>query len=866
LADGASSEERERWNRIKALFLDALERPASERSAFVRRAAVGDEGLRQEVESLLASEAAAVDFAEVPAAALLGGLVLPEPEAARLPPGTQLGPYEIDEFVAAGGMGAVYRARHRVLGREVAIKTVNSGLGDDGARRRLIREARHAAVLSHPHICAVYDVGEAGGVPFIAMEFVHGRTLTAILRQAVPPLREALDYGVQITEALQHAHDHGIVHRDLKSSNVIIDAEGRAIVLDFGLARRVPTADGPPSHEQTITIPDALAGTLSHMAPEVLRGERADARSDVWSLGVLLYELLTGELPFTGRTPFETSSAILGESPRSMRGRVPLGLRLVVERCLRKDPTERYQRAADVGAALEAIRRRRAWPLVGRLLVAARQRTIAASAVTGLVVLALILGRNSLNDALRARFARSVPTVAVLPLENATGDPQAAYYAEGIAEALIWQLGAASEARVLSRASTRRVAATTRAVKEVAAQLGADVVVEGVLRRATDRIEIDVSLVRPADGRVLWSDSYARDARDVLALEADIVRAIAVAVQLTLRPGVRERLAAVRAVSPDVYEAYLKGRYEWNKRTPESLRAAIAHFTRATELDPTYAPAHAALADCFNQLGTQMVGTGSPREFRPRAAAEAIKALQIDPLSAEAHAALGYVWHYEWRWADAEREFRRAIELNPNYALARIWYANFLMSRLRMKEALEQVAVGRELDPLSLVVNTNVGWILTVAGRPLDAIAQLRQTLALDSTYLQARWRLAIALTYAGRYTEALDQARRLVAASDTAPPALALLANVYAHAGMRDSARVVLDALLARRTRRYVPTGSIAGVFAVLGDVPQTMTWLERAFDERSNLIAYLGSDPDYVALRGDPRFEALLTRAGLK
>jgi len=256
-----------------------------------------------------------------------------------------------------------------------------------------------------------------------------------------------------------------------------------------------------------------------------------------------------------------------------------------------------------------------------------------------------------------------------MPLENATGDPRADYYAEGITDALIAQLGAASDVRVFSRASTTRAARTAKTVTEIGAQLGANVIVRGALRRSSERITIDVRLVRPSDGSVLWSETYERNAREVLALEADVVRGLAGAIQLTLKPAARERLATIRAVSPDVYEAYLKGRYEWNKRTPKSLQLAIEHFTRAVELDPTYAPAHAALADCFNQLGTVMVGTGSPREYRPRAAAEAIKALQIDPYSAEAHAALGYVWHYELRWADAEREFRRAIELNPSYSL-----------------------------------------------------------------------------------------------------------------------------------------------------------------------------------------------------
>jgi serine/threonine-protein kinase len=860
------SDELERWGRVKAVFLAALERPDAERSAFVAQACAGDAALKAEIESLLATDEAAADFCETPAAGLLRAELPNGSESPqRLPAGSRLGAYEILAFIAAGGMGEVYRARHTLLGRQVAIKTVGAQISDDAARRRLIREAKHAAVLAHPNICAIYEVGEADGVPFIVMEYVDGRPLSEIVREGAPPLRVSLEFGIQIAGALEHAHQHGIVHRDLKSSNVVINAEGRPKVLDFGLARRLPGDAGGPSRESTVTAHDALAGTLSHMAPEVLRGERADARSDVWALGVLLYELATGELPFKGRTPFETSSAILGEPARPMNPRVPLALRLVIERCLVKDPGGRYQRARAVLDALDAIKRRRAWPLLGPLLISARRRTLYVAAAGLVLVPALGIVGGRLRAEFEAGFVRRVSTLALLPVENATGDPSADYYADGITDALIAQLGAATDVRVLSRASTARIARSAKTVTELGAQLGADAVVQGALRRASERIAIDVRLVRPSDGSTLWSESYERNARDVLALEADVVRALAAAIQLALRPAARERLATVRAVSPDVYEAYLKGRYEWNKRTPTSLQLAIEYFTRAVELDPTYAPAHAALADCFNLLGTVNVGTGSPQEFRPRAAAEAIKALQIDPHSAEAHAALGYVWHYDWRWTDAEREFRRAIELNPSYSMARIWYANLLMSRSRMKEAVEQVFAARDLDPFSLIVNTNVGWVLDRAGRHDEAIAHLRQTIALDSEYVQARWRLAQTFTSVGRFAEALEQGSRLVTLSDSSLPALARFATISARAGRRDEARALLGHLLDRSRHQYVPPASIAEAFVALGDLDAALAWYEKAFAERSNAIAYL-DHPDNAPLQRDPRFQALRARAGLK
>jgi serine/threonine-protein kinase len=784
----------------------------------------------------------------------------------RLAPGTNLGLYEIREFIAAGGMGEVYRARHTVLGREVAIKIILGHTADESARRRLIREAKNAAVLTHPNVCTIHEVGDCDEGPFIVMQHVAGRPLNAVIRDGPLGLDDILSCAIQIADALEHAHGHGVIHRDLKSSNVVVSSEGRPIVLDFGLAKRLPTSGTAESSEPTVTGHDGPAGTLSHMPPEVLLGGQADTRSDIWAFGVLLYELATGELPFTGRTPYETSSAILGEPPRPIGTRVPLALRLVIERCLAKNPDRRYQRAQDVRTALDAIRRRRAWPLVGRLLISARRRTLYAIGAALVLTVSLGLVGNAVLRRVRGFSGGSVSTFAVLPLENATGNHDFDYYANGITDALVAQLGAASDVRIISPASALRAAAGARTPSDAARQLGADAVLRGAVGRTANRVQVDVHLVQAGTGRILWSDRFERDARDVLALEADVVRGLAEAVRLTLRADARDRLATVRAVNPSAYEEYLKGQYEWNSRTPRSLQLAIDHFSRAIELDPTYAPAHAALADCYNQLGTVIVGAGSPQDFRPRAAAEAIKALQLDPYSAEAHAALGYVHHYNWEWSDAEKEFRRAIDLNPSYSLVRIWYANLLMSRNRMSEAVKQALAARDLDPFSLIVNTNVGWVLDFAGRHDDAVRHLEQTLALDSGYVQARWRLTDALMHAGRIAEAIEQGNRVVNMSGRSASALGLLADVYARADNRERARTILQELLARSHGEYIPPGTIGGVYAALGEPDAALTWLERAFAERSNSMAYLLANPENAPLRGDPRFHSMLIRVGLQ
>jgi TolB-like protein/Tfp pilus assembly protein PilF/predicted Ser/Thr protein kinase len=859
-ADG-SSRQPERWARVKALFLEALEYSEPERFAFLVGATGEDADLRKEVEALLASDAEAGSFCELPAADLLGTFEREE-SPSRLAPGTRLGAYEITGFIAAGGMGAVYRARHTVLGREVAIKTVSpSAIVGTPVRRRLIREARHASLLAHPHICGIHDVGEADGLPFIVMEYISGRSLSAIVRDHLPPLSMALKYASDVAAALEHAHERGVIHRDLKSANIVVNENDCAIVLDFGLARHLPDRVGQPCPDSTLTI-DAFAGTLSHMAPELLRGERADARSDIWSFGVLLYELLTGELPFSGRTQFETSSAILADPPKPLSARIPLALRLIVERCLIKDPRGRYASAHEVREAINAVRRRRTWLLLGPLLILTRRRTLYTALVAVLGIIALAIG----GARLRAAFAaQRLGALAVLPLENATGDPAAIYYADGVTDAIIAQLGAVSDLRIFSRGSATRVADATTSASEIGSRLGADVIVRGRLRRPNDSVAVDVKVVRSSDGRTLWSGSYQRAARDVLTVEAEVVRGVANAIRATLPSAARDRLMSARAVSPEVYEAYLKGRYEWNQRTPGSLQRAIDYFKQAADLDPTYAPAHAGLADCYNQLGSVMVQGGSPTAYRPLAAAEAIKALQIDPYSAEAHAALGYVWHYDLRWVDAERELRRAIELNPNSALARIWYANLLMSRRRMKEATEQVYAARDLDPFSLVVNTNVGWVLFYAGRRAEAITQLEQTLALDSTYVQARMRLVGALLVARRLAEAREQAQHLLTAHDSVQT-LGMMASWQAYAGRRDSARALVNELIARASHQYVSPASIALLLGQLGDFDSALTWLEKAFAEKSNAIAYLAVEPTWDPYRGDPRFKSLIARAGLE
>jgi eukaryotic-like serine/threonine-protein kinase len=863
------------WARVKAVFLEALDQPEADRSTFLAQACDGNEWVRQEVQSLLASDRAAGSFCETSAASLLqqSESAIPSP-GPRLQAGSRLGAYEIVALLGAGGMGEVYRARDTRLRRDVAIKTIGLRSPDATARAHLLREARHTSTLRHPNICTVYEIAESDDLPYIVMEYVDGRSLSEIRRERQPGPAEAIAYGIQIADALEHAHQHGIVHRDLKSSNVVVDRSGRAIVLDFGLARMLPEAATTSTADPTLTTRYALAGTLSYMAPEALLGRRADARSDVWAIGVLLYEMATGALPFDGRTAFEMSSAIIGEPQRPLPRSVPLALRLVIGRCLVKDPAGRYQHAAEVGDALDVIRRNRVWPLVGRLLIAGRLRQTQgrhrriARTVAGLAVIAVLpLVAPDLLRRLHVRSgAPSVSAIAVLPLENIGGDPDARYLVDGVTDSLVAQIGELGAARVISRSSTERLVRAGKTPREIGQALGAGAIVGGTLRRVGDRVDIMIRLTDAASGRMLWSDEFERAEREILVLQAAIVRALADGVQATLHPDVRERLTMVRAVEPRAYEAYLKGRFHWNHRTQQSLQLAIEQFARAVELDATFAPAHAALADCYNLLASVLVGGGSPRVYRPLAAAEAVKALQIDPDSAEAHAALGFVRHYDWRWEEAEREFRRAIELNPNYPLPRVWYAQMLSSRGRFDEALREAYIGRELDPFSLIMNTNVGWMLDLAGRHEEAVAHLTRTLELDPDYPQVHKRLSDALANVGRLDAALQHARRFVELTNRSPWSVGMVAELHARAGDRNVARALVKELVDMARRQYVPPDAADAAYMALGEHDAALDSLEKGYEERSNQIAFIAVLPVYAPIRSHPRFQSLLERSGLR
>jgi serine/threonine-protein kinase len=837
----------ERWTQVKVVFTEAVALETGSRDAFLASRCVGDAELRGLVDRLLSAHAGAGDFIE---ASPVQGLAADVAALGRFS-GTSRGPYRLGRRVGSGGMGEVYDSVDGRTGQRVAIKV----LTDNGAAaaRRLTREAHHASALDHPGICQVYEVSDDEAGPFIAMEFVDGIVVSDAVPESGFDASRATQLARQLADAVAHAHAHGIIHRDLKCANLMLTADGRLKVLDFGLARRLPANVETAVSAASLTDAGAIAGTLSYLPPEVLRGERADARSDVWAFGIVLHELLTGRRPFEGRTPFELTSAVLREPVPAMPPRVPAGLRVICDNCLAKDPSDRYQ---DGGELLLALRAHESGARVPRRTRSQRSVRVAALG-TALALAAVIIGFVQIGR--DAPPPAAVRSIAVLPLE---GTPD--YFADGVTDALITRLGTIDTLRVLSRTSSARYDGRA-SLATIRHDLQADAVIRGSVERSGDDVRLTLELVDVATGRQVWRNTVTRRANEVLALENDVAREIVERLGVSITSAQQTTLRVARAVDPVMYEAYLKGRFHWNKRTAESLQQAVTFFRSAIERDPTYAPAHAALADCYNQLGTVMLGASSPREMRPRAKAEAIAAIQADESLAEAHATLGYVSHYDWDWATAEREFRRAIELNPNLALAHTWYANYLASRLRLSEAIAEARRAEELDPFSLAVVTNVGWTLAQARRPDDAIAAFRRALALDPTYVQARWRLGSELAVIGRFDEAIAEMRKVVEMTRRSPSSLAFLAQSYASAGRRTEASDLINELLSLSRTTYVSPVSLYGVYFMLGDRDSGFAWAEKALEERSNGVVYMAVDRYFDDVRNDPRYRQIVKRVGL-
>jgi TolB-like protein/Tfp pilus assembly protein PilF len=781
--------------------------------------------------------------------------------------GARLGPYEVLAPLGAGGMGEVYRALDTRLDREVAVKVLPERLAQDPtALSRFEREAKVLAALSHPNVLTILDFGKQDGIAYAVMELLEGETLRTRLLRSRMSWREAAELGFELADGLAAAHSRGIVHRDLKPENVFVTSSGRTKILDFGLARRgefVKPADDARGTVTQPTEPGAVLGTVGYMAPEQVSGLAADARSDIFALGCVLYELVTGARPFAGRTGAEILAAILRDEPvdPSRFGKeLPAELVGVIRHCLEKKPDQRFQSARDLAFALKRI-------LAGEGVTVrslrADRRTRRNVLVAGGAIVVLLAGVVVLRRGGFPGAGSSVHSLAVLPLQNLSGDAAQDFFVDGMTEELIANLAKVEDLRVISRMSVMQYKGTKTPLSRIAKELNVDSIVEGSVFRSGQRVRITVQLVNAASGRNLWAESYEKDLTDVLAAQADAARAIVGEIKVRLSPEEGRRLAKVRPVDPEAYDAYLKGRFYWAKFTSEDYPTAIEFFQKAIEEDPTYAPAYAGLAHAYRAMAFE--GLIPPAEGLPKAEAATRKAQALDDTLPEVHFVLGMNRLARWDFEGCLVELRKALAASPHDALIQRFYAQTFSRQGRWEEAITEGKRAQELDPLSVEMNLGLGSIFYYAGQYEKAIDQYRKTIELDPKDARLRDFLAEVYARKGMYREAIAETQEYLSLSGDDEAAEELGRDFASHGyqpAMEALRRKTLAFLEEAAKYAYVSSLHFAALHAKIGDKDEAFAWLEKAFAERQPWLGQLRVDPQFESLRSDPRFADLVRR----
>ena len=912
--------ERERWLKVERLYHAARRREGSERARFLREACAGDESLRREVESLLAGGEETRGLLGRPALEV-GAQALAGDQARATGtgnPDTMLGRtvshYRILQKLGGGGMGVVYRAEDMSLGRLVAIKFLPEELPQGPKSiERFRREAYAASGLDHPNICSVFEIGEHEGRPFIVMQYLAGQTLKQKLTRGRPrtssfdrregdtqsprnsgkhegpvkPLKtsEIVDLGIQVAEALDAAHSKGILHRDVKPANIFLTERGQAKLLDFGIAKLVTAGEAKKeaagdsvTTEGALTSSGEVVGTVEYMSPEQVQSEELDARTDLFSLGLVLYEMATGERAFSGDSLGAVINAILHRVPPSLRlfnPALPPKFEEIVSKAIEKDRKLRYQTASDMRADLQRLKRDmeseqgRIHPddADRRSFWKRRGWVVAGVAPLGLVAIAMLLvGLNV--DHWRDRLVGRAPgprieSLVVLPLDNLSSDPEQGYFADGMTEALITDLASVAGLRVISRYSAMHYKASNTPIQVIARELKVDAVVEGSVERSGDRVRISAQLVRAATDRNLWAGKYERDVRDVLALQSDVAQAIVDEIRNKLGQQEATRLRAARAVKPDAYEAYLKGRYFWNKRDPEGVTKGLQYFQQAVALEPNYALAYAGIADSYIILGGNY--WLSPFEALPKGKAAAMKAVESDDSISEGHTSLARTMELEWNWEGAEREYRRALALNPGYATAHQWFSSFLSDMGRHEMAITEATRAAELDPLSPVIGLRLAQAYYFARRYAEAKVALQRTFEVSPNFFFARELQGVVDMQDRKLDESIAELQAAVRLSQEDDWTKAVLAYAYALSGRKREAQAAFDELKEHSKRKYVAPQLVALVCVALNKKGEALEWLTKAYELRDSDLPVVGVEPMFDPLRSDPRFHDLLRRMKL-
>ena len=775
------------------------------------------------------------------------------------------GRYQLQELVAVSGMGVVYRAWDPTLECVVAVKLVSEDtIPDESARRQLHTEARIASSLNHANICRIKDVIEESGQAGIVMEFVEGQVLTnAIPANVGLSVGLVIEYGIQIADAVSHAHANDVIHRDLKSGNVMVSRDGQIKLLDFGLSKIQRHSELPRAlrNLSTRTSSTTIVGTPPYWAPEVLTHHPSDTRSDIWSFGVLLYEMASGQMPFKGASIFELCSAILEGTPLPLPDHVPEPLSKITYRCLRKEIGRRYQHVSEIKAALEVIEQNN-----GHLIWRPYRGVTPQLPV--------------------------IRSVAVLPLENLSDEPEQEYFADGLTESLIIALAKIGGLRVISRTSTMQYKHAPKTLPQIARELSVDAIVEGSVRCEGDRVRITAELIEARTDQHLWTESYDRDLHDILSLQTQVAAAIAGEIWAKLSPltesmpvepsskfGPDPSLAKIdrparnipdpsAAINPVAYDLYLRGRYLWNKGvSEEKLPKILDFYTRAIEIDPQAALIYAGLAHCLYLMGTGEYGFRAPSQVMPKAKEAALKALSIDDSIAEAHLSLAMVkFRFDWDWDGAEKHLKRAIELNHGYSVAHYLYTIYLLTMGRFDEALTEAKIAKQLGPLSTDVHFCFGVLLYASGQNEEAIEHFRNTAAMDARFPLTHFVLGLTYKRKGRFDEAIAEFKQALTIGGPTPLWSGCLGQMYALTGNTESATKILRELRAESKHSYVPPAAFAIVYAGLGKIDDAFHWLKNAVDQRDGFLIHLNIASVFDSLRSDSRYSDILKQVGLQ